>query len=159
MSGFYDFTVNTSKGEPKRLSDYRGQVLLVVNVASQCGLTPQYAGLQKLYEEYKDRGFVILGFPCNDFGGQEPGTMQEIEQFCSVNYGVTFPLFEKVRILGDGKHPLYQWLTTNAEPQGDVQWNFEKFLIGKNGSIAARFSPKVTPEDAELRQQIEKALK
>jgi glutathione peroxidase len=158
MSSVYDFTAATSKGQAKQLSDYEGQPILIVNLASECGLTPQYAGLQKLYEEYKDRGLHILGFPCNDFGGQEPGTIGEIEQFCSVNYGVTFELFDKVRILGDGKHPLYEWLTTQSEPPGDVQWNFEKFLIDRSGRIACRFSPKVTPEDEELRSAIEAVL-
>lgn len=158
MSTIYPITVTTSKGQAKSLSDYEGKPLLIVNLASQCGLTPQYAGLQKLYEEYKDRGLHVLGFPCNDFGGQEPGTIGEIEQFCSLNYGVTFELFDKVRILGDDKHPLYAWLTTHAEPQGDVQWNFEKFLIDRSGHIAKRFAPNVVPEDESLRGAIEGIL-
>ncbi len=159
MSSIYDITVTTAKGEPKELSAYKGTVLLIVNLASKCGFTPQYKGLQELYETYKGQGLHVLGFPCNDFGAQEPGTIEEIQQFCSVNYGVTFELFEKVNILGADKHPLYQWLTAHAEPQGDVQWNFEKFLIGKNGEAAGRYSSRVTPEDAGLRSDIEQALR
>ncbi|MFC0216703.1 glutathione peroxidase [Paenibacillus chartarius] len=158
MSRLYDLTVTTSKGQAKPLADYEGKPLLIVNLASECGLTPQYAGLQKLYETYQERGLHILGFPCNDFGGQEPGTIGEIEQFCSRNYGVTFELFDKVAILGEDKHPLYAYLTTHAEPAGDVSWNFEKFLIDRSGHIAGRFSPKVTPEDETLRSAIETVL-
>jgi glutathione peroxidase len=154
----YDISVTTAAGETKPLRAYEGNVLLIVNVASRCGFTKQYAGLEELYRTYKDRGFRILAFPCNDFGGQEPGTMEEIQQFCSVNYGVTFELFEKVRILGNDKHPLYAYLTSHAEPAGDVQWNFEKFLIGKDGTIAARYSSKVTPNDPELVAKVEKLL-
>lgn len=158
MSSLYDVSVTTSKGRTKSLADYAGKPLLIVNLASKCGLTPQYAGLQKLYEAYQDRGLHVLGFPCNDFGGQEPGTIEEVEQFCSVNYGVTFELFDKVAILGENKHPLYAWLTTHAEPHGDVQWNFEKFLIDLSGHIAGRFAPRVTPEDESLRSAIESVL-
>jgi glutathione peroxidase len=158
MNAIYEISVTTAKGQSKKLSDYKGEVLLIVNLASKCGFTPQYKGLQELYVTYKDQGLHILGFPCNDFGGQEPGSMEEIEKFCTLNYGVTFELFEKVDILGQDKHPLYQWLTTRAEPQGDVQWNFEKFLIGKDGQVVGRYSSKVTPEDSGLRADIEKAL-
>jgi glutathione peroxidase len=159
LSSIYDVSVTTAKGESTQLDSYKGSALLIVNLASKCGFTPQYKGLQELYEAYKDQGLLILGFPCNDFGGQEPGTMEEIQEFCSVNYGVNFPLFEKVNILGEDKHPLYQWLTTNSEPEGDVKWNFEKFLIGKQGQLISRYSSKVTPEDSELRADIEAALK
>lgn len=158
MSDLYDITAKTSKGQPKSFRAYEGRPLLIVNLASQCGFTPQYAGLQTLHETYKDRGLHVLGFPCNDFGGQEPGTIDEIEQFCSLNYGVTFELFDKVAILGDDKHPLYAWLTAHAEPQGDVQWNFEKFLIDRSGLVAGRFGSKVAPEDNELRSAIEEVL-
>ncbi|KIL39939.1 glutathione peroxidase [Gordoniibacillus kamchatkensis] len=158
MSALYDISAKTSKGQTQSLRVYEGKPLLIVNLASQCGFTPQYAGLQKLHETYKDRGLHVLGFPCNDFGGQEPGTIGEIEQFCSLNYGVTFELFDKVAILGDAKHPLYAWLTTHAEPQGDVQWNFEKFLIDRSGNVAGRFASKVEPESEELRSAIEAVL-
>ncbi|MCR8631797.1 glutathione peroxidase [Paenibacillus radicis (ex Xue et al. 2023)] len=158
MSSIYDISVQTADGGTKALNDFKGKVLLIVNVASKCGFTPQYAGLEKLNQQYKDQGLVILGVPCNDFGGQEPGTAEEIQQFCSMNYGVTFEVLAKVDILGDNKHPLYKLLTEQSEPQGDVKWNFEKFLIAKDGSIAGRFSSKVTPEDAELTNAIEKLL-
>ncbi|MFD0679781.1 MULTISPECIES: glutathione peroxidase [unclassified Paenibacillus] len=158
MSSIYDISVQTADGRTKALNDFKGKVLLIVNVASKCGFTPQYAGLEKLNQQYKDQGLVILGVPCNDFGGQEPGTAEEIQQFCSMNYGVTFQVVAKVDILGDNKHPLYKLLTEQSEPQGDVKWNFEKFLIAKDGSIAGRFSSKVTPEDAELTNAIEKLL-
>jgi glutathione peroxidase len=158
MSELYDITAITSKGKEISFRAYEGLPLLIVNLASKCGFTPQYAGLQKLYETYKDRGLHVLGFPCNDFGGQEPGTIEEIERFCSVNYGVTFELFDKVAILGENKHPLYAWLTAHAEPQGDVQWNFEKFLIDRSGSVAGRFGSRVAPEDGGLRAAIEAVL-
>jgi glutathione peroxidase len=158
MSSIYDISLPTASGGSKSLSDYKGKVLLIVNVASKCGFTPQYAGLEKLNQQLKDRGLVVLGVPCNDFGGQEPGTSEEIQQFCSLNYGVTFEVLGKVNILGDDKHPLYALLTEQAEPQGDVKWNFEKFLIAKDGTIAGRFSSKVAPEDAELTEAIEKEL-
>ncbi|WP_248925678.1 glutathione peroxidase [Paenibacillus hamazuiensis] len=154
----YDIEVKTAEGQPKSLWDFEGQVLLIVNVASKCGFTNQYEGLEQLYRTYKDRGFRILAFPCNDFGGQEPGTLEEIKEFCSLNYGVTFELFDKVRILGEDKHPLYAYLTEHAEPAGDVQWNFEKFLIGKDGAIAGRYSSKVTPDDEQLVKDITSLL-
>lgn len=158
MASIYDLEVQAADGTSRSLSDYKGKVLLIVNVASQCGFTPQYAGLEQLHRQWEDRGLVILGFPCNDFGAQEPGTIEEIQQFCSVNYGVTFEVMGKVAILGEDKHPLYRYLTENAEPQGDVKWNFEKFLISRDGEIAGRFSSKVAPEDNELKQSIETLL-
>jgi glutathione peroxidase len=154
----YEVKAADAKGQMRSLSEYKGEVLLIVNVASQCGFTPQYAGLEQLYRDYKDRGFRILAFPSNDFGAQEPGTIEEIQQFCSVNYGVTFDLFDKVHALGDNKHELYRYLTEHAEPTGDVKWNFEKFLIGKDGAIAGRFSSKVAPDDESLRSAIEREL-
>ncbi|MFE5317442.1 glutathione peroxidase [Paenibacillus sp. NPDC056579] len=158
MSSIYELSVQTADGASRSVSEYKGKVLLIVNVASKCGFTPQYAGLEKLNQQWKDRGLVILGFPCNDFGGQEPGTLEEIQQFCSLNYGVTFEVMDKVAILGEDKHPLYRYLTEHSEPQGDVKWNFEKFLISRDGDIAGRFSSKVAPEDEELQQAIEKLL-
>ncbi|WP_139492713.1 glutathione peroxidase [Brevibacillus dissolubilis] len=154
----YDITVTTAGGEQKTLAAYQGQVLLIVNLASECGFTPQYKGLEELNQKYRDKGLRVLGFPCNDFGGQEPGSIEEIQTFCSRNFGVTFDLFDKVEIKGDGKHPLYQFLTTHAEPAGDVAWNFEKFLISKDGSIAGRFNSRVEPTSQELTQAIEAAL-
>ena len=157
----YDADVQALDGSAADLSDYEGKALLIVNVASQCGLTPQYAGLQQLHEQYGDRGFAVLGFPCNQFGAQEPGTSDEIKTFCETNYGVTFPMFAKVEVNGDGRHPLYDQLTAveDAEGQaGDVQWNFEKFLISPDGEIVARFRPMVTPEDPALVGAIEAQL-
>jgi glutathione peroxidase len=155
---FYDIAVTTAAGEEKHLGAYKGNVLLIVNVASACGFTPQYEGLEKLYQQYKDQGLRILAFPSNDYGAQEPGTMEQIQEFCKVNYGVTFDLFQKVHAKGDEQHPLYAYLTANAEPTGDVAWNFEKFLIGQDGTILGRYGSRVTPQDAELTQAIEKAL-
>jgi glutathione peroxidase len=138
---------------------YQGKVLLIVNVASKCGLTPQYAGLERLYEEMHDQGFVIVGFPCNQFGGQEPGTNEEIKQFCSSKFNVTFPLFDKLDVNGDHRHPLYTELAGKSSPfPGDIKWNFNKFLIGKDGKIAKRFDSKVTPDSPEMTQAIEAAL-
>ncbi len=153
-----DIKVKTAEGHEKPVSDYRGSVLLVVNVASKCGLTPQYAGLEKLYETYKDQGLVVLGFPCNQFGGQEPGTMEEIQSFCSLNYGVSFPILSKIEVNGAGAAPLYAKLTT-VEPAGPITWNFEKFLVGKDGNVVTRFSPKTKPEDGAVVGAIEQALK
>jgi glutathione peroxidase len=153
-----NISVISASGETRLLSEYAGKVLLIVNVASQCGFTRQYAGLEELYVAYRDRGLRILAFPCNDFGGQEPGSMEEIQQFCIVNYGVTFELFQKVQILGEGKHPLYTYLTEHAVPAGDVQWNFEKFLISKDGRIEGRFGSRVEPQDPELVRAIERLL-
>lgn len=154
----FELELQNADGSPETLRDYKGNVLLIVNVASQCGLTPQYKGLEELYRAYHDRGFFVLAFPSNDFGGQEPGTMDEIQQFCSLNYDVTFPIYHKLKTLGEDKHPLYSWLTEHAEPNGDIQWNFEKFLISREGEILARFGPRVTPNDPEVIQAIEEAL-
>ncbi len=154
----YDLSVKTMDGETKNLSDYKGKVLLIVNVASKCGYTPQYEGLQTIYEKYQDRGFEILAFPCNDFGEQEPGTNDDIRTFCETKYNVTFPLFDKITVLGNGKNPLYERLTENSEPPGDIGWNFEKFLIDKNGDIVSRYKSKVKPESEEITGVIESEL-
>jgi glutathione peroxidase len=157
----YDVSVNTLAGAPASLGDHAGHTLLIVNVASKCGLTPQYAALESLYERYADKGFEVLGFPCNQFGGQEPGTPEEIQEFCSVNYGVSFPLFEKIDVNGPNRHPLYQELTKTADAgghSGDIRWNFEKFLIGPDGSIVARYAPQTTPDDPALVADIEANL-
>ncbi|WP_117000625.1 glutathione peroxidase [Desertimonas flava] len=156
----YEHPVNTLAGEPSSLAQFEGQPFLVVNVASKCGLTPQYTGLESLHEQYHDRGFNVVGFPCNQFGGQEPGTAEEIQTFCSTTYGVTFPMFEKVDVNGDDRHPIYAELTETADAEGhsgDIRWNFEKFLVGRDGSVT-RFSPMVTPEDPALVAAIEAAL-
>jgi glutathione peroxidase len=148
-------------GKPESLSDYAGRVVLAVNVASKCGFTPQYAGLEALYERYSDRGFAVLGFPCNQFFRQEPGTDEQIQEFCSVNYGVTFPLFAKLDVKGAGQHPLYSILSEfpdDAGKAGNVAWNFEKFLIGRDGRVVRRFRSKVTPEDPTLVEAIEALL-
>ncbi|MEI8122715.1 MAG: glutathione peroxidase [bacterium] len=161
MNSIYDFKVNQIDGVPVTLAAYKGKVMLVVNVASRCGFTGQYAGLQKLYETYKDRGLVVLGFPANDFLGQEPGTNPEIAQFCSLKYHVTFPMFEKIEVTGRNQHPLYHYLTdktTNPEFSGKVTWNFNKFLIGREGHILARFGSRVSPDDKDLKTAIEKAV-
>jgi glutathione peroxidase len=157
----YNAPVTLLDGSEASLHDFEGQVLLVVNVASKCGLTPQYAGLEALQKKYADQGFTVLGFPCNQFAGQEPGTAEEIATFCSATYGVTFPIFEKVEVNGPGRHPLYEELTTVADSEGvagDVKWNFEKFLISKDGSIRARIRPQTTPEDPIVIESIEAAL-
>lgn len=154
----YDLSVKTMDGEVKKLSDYKDKVLLIVNVASKCGYTSQYEGLESVYEKYKDRGFEILAFPCNDFGEQEPGTNDEIRTFCETKYNVTFTLFDKLKVLGNDKDPLYERLTLNSDPAGDVSWNFEKFVISKNGDITARFKSKVKPESDELLSVIESEL-
>jgi glutathione peroxidase len=147
-------------GSPASLADFDGQALLVVNVASKCGFTPQYAGLEVLYERYRDRGLVVLGFPSNQFGAQEPGTAEEIADFCSATYGVTFPMTEKIEVNGPDRHPIYEELTKVADAEGadgDIRWNFEKFLVAPDGSVT-RFSPMVTPEDPALVSAIEAAL-
>lgn len=161
MTTLHDFTLPAIDGQDRSLKDLEGQVALVVNVASRCGLTPQYEGLQRLHDEYGSRGLAVLGFPCNQFKGQEPGTEAEIQAFCSSTYGVTFPLFAKVEVNGRGRHPLFAWLTsqsTEPEGPGDVQWNFGKFLVGKDGAVRARFEPTVAPDDAALVAAIERAL-
>jgi glutathione peroxidase len=160
-SNVLDFTLNSIDGKPAPLSQYQGKVVLIVNVASRCGYTPQYEGLEKVYEKYKDKGFVILGFPANNFGGQEPGTNEEIKTFCSSKYSVKFPLYSKISVKGDDIHPLYRFLTdkqANPATGGDIKWNFTKFLVGKDGKVIARFEPAVTPESAEVAAAIEKAL-
>jgi glutathione peroxidase len=157
----YDAPVRTLEGGPADLSDYAGKALLIVNVASQCGLTPQYTGLQELHERYGSKGFEVLGFPCNQFGAQEPGTSDEIAQFCETNYGVSFPLFEKIEVNGEGRHPLYQELTAVPDADGeagDIQWNFEKFLVSPDGNNIRRFRPMTTPEDPVLVEAIEESL-
>jgi len=157
----HDLPVNTLTGQPGSLGDLAGSKLLVVNVASKCGLTPQYAGLERLHERYAGRGFAVVGFPCNQFGGQEPGTAAEIGEFCSTTYGVTFPMFEKVEVNGPGRHPVYTELTAVPDASGeagDVQWNFEKFLVGPDGRVLARFRPQTTPEDPALVAAIEANL-
>jgi glutathione peroxidase len=162
MAGsIYDFSMKTIEGAPKSLADYRGKALLIVNVASQCGLTPQYRGLEELHESYKAKGLAVLGFPANEFGAQEPGTNEEIQQFCSTRYAVKFDMFAKVKVKGAGIDPLFEYLTgerTNPGFSGEIKWNFNKFLVGKDGRVLARFEPKVEPTSAEVRQAIEKAL-
>lgn len=148
----YDFSVKTIRGETVSMAEYRGKVLLIVNVASQCGFTPQYKGLQELYEKYKDRGLVVLGFPCNQFGAQEPGTETEIAQFCETNYGVTFPMFAKIDVSGENAHPLYQFLCKEAPGilgTKAIKWNFTKFLVDREGNVIDRFASTDTPEDLE----------
>ncbi len=148
--------MKTIDGQPAPLKQYEGKVVLIVNVASRCGYTPQYAGLEQLYRKYKDRGFVIIGVPANNFGGQEPGSDSEIKEFCKRNYDVTFPMMSKVSVKGSDMTPLYQFLTSSAG--GDVKWNFTKFLVGKDGKVIQRFEPGVKPDAPELIAAIEKAL-
>ena len=155
MTNVYALTANTIDGASQPLSTYKGKVSLIVNVASQCGFTPQYAGLEKLYEEFKGKGFTILAFPSNDFGGQEPAPEAEIKKFCSLKYNVTFPMFAKVKTKGEGQSPVYKVLGEKGEPQ----WNFHKYLVGKDGTVKAAFSSKVTPDSPELKTAIEAALK
>lgn len=155
-----DISFKTADGKDASLKDYAGKVILVVNVASKCGNTPQYAGLEELYKKYGDQGLVILGFPCNDFAGQEPGTIAEIQQFCSSKYAVTFPIMDKLHVKGAEQAPLYAALTgADAKYPGDVKWNFGKFLIGKNGEVIARFEPKTQPADPTVIEAVETALK
>ncbi len=152
--------IHTLQGAETSLSAFDGKAILAVNVASKCGLTPQYTGLEALQEKYSDKGFTVVGFPCNQFGGQEPGTAEEIETFCSTTYGVTFPMMEKIDVNGDSRHPIYAELTSVADAEGhsgDIRWNFEKFLIAPDGSIT-RFSPMVTPDDPTLVSAIESSL-
>ena len=157
----YDVPINALDGSPADLHDHEGKAILLVNVASKCGLTPQYTGLEELHERFADRGFTVIGVPCNQFMGQEPGTAEEIATFCSSSYGVTFPLTEKVEVNGEGRHPLYQQLVDVADPEGhtgDIRWNFEKFLIAPGGEVVARFNPAVEPTSDEVVGQVEKAL-
>ncbi|MEV0898078.1 glutathione peroxidase [Actinoplanes sp. NPDC049802] len=151
----FDVSIGALTGGATELDRYRGSVVLVVNVASRCGLTPQYSALQKLHETYRDRGLTLIGVPCNQFGDQEPGTAEQIEEFCRTDYGVTFPLTEKVEVNGPGRHPLYRELIGDGE---DVQWNFEKFVVAPDGTVAARFAPGTAPDDGELIATIEKLL-
>jgi glutathione peroxidase len=156
-NSIHEFTMNSIDGKPTSLKSWQGKVVLVVNVASQCGYTPQYTGLEALYQKYKDKGLVIVGVPANNFGGQEPGTDEEIKTFCSRKYSVTFPMMSKVSVKGADMTPLYQYLTTAKG--GDVKWNFTKFLVGKDGKVVERFESKVAPESPELTAAIEAALK
>lgn len=161
MKNVYEFSVKKIDGTATTLAEYKGKVLLIVNVASRCGFTGQYAGLEKIFETYKDRGLVVLGFPANDFLKQEPGSNKEIAEFCSTKFHVTFPMFEKIVVTGDDCHPLYRYLTekaTDPEFSGKITWNFNKFLIGRDGQILARFGSRTTPEDKELLTVLEKAL-
>lgn len=153
-----DIEVKTIQGESKSLGDYQGNVLLIVNVASYCGYTSQYRGLQALHQQFQEQGFRVLGFPCNDFGAQEPGTNEEIQNFCTSNYKVAFELFDKVHAKGKNQHPLYARLTQAIEPKTDIAWNFEKFLINREGKVVARYKSSVTPSSSELIQAIENAL-
>lgn len=161
MTDIYDIEVSRITGEPVRLGDYKGKTLLIVNTASKCGFTGQYEGLQQLYDTYKERGFVVLGFPSNDFLGQEPGSNEEIAAFCSMNYGVTFPMFAKMAVKGKDQHPLYAFLTspdTNPEFAGKISWNFNKFLVSGEGKVINRFGSRTRPDDKELITAIEEAL-
>ncbi len=178
MTALAEIPLKTIRGADASLGDYAGKVLLVVNTASKCGLTPQYEGLEALYRTYREQGLVVLGFPANDFAGQEPGTSEEIESFCTTNFGVDFPMFEKLVATGPGKHPLYAALTEAApkaqndggfrerlkgygmtpNPEPELLWNFEKFLVGRDGNVAARFSPDTAPDDPALIAAIEQAL-
>lgn len=155
-STVHEFTLNTISGQPAPLSAYKGKALLIVNVASKCGFTPQYEGLQALHDKYKDRGLVVIGVPANNFGGQEPGTNEDIATFCKRNYGVSFPMMSKVSVKGEDKVPLYTYLTSNTG--GEVKWNFTKFLVGKDGKVISRFESNVKPDAPELTAAVEKAL-
>ncbi|MCB1059914.1 MAG: glutathione peroxidase [Calditrichaeota bacterium] len=148
----------TNSGDTTSLAAYKGDVVMIVNTASLCGNTPQYAGLEKLYATYKDRGFTILAFPANDFGKQEPGTNDEIKEFCTSTYGVTFPLMSKITVLGDSKHPLYKYLVEHSDPPAEIEWNFTKFLVDRDGKMAARFFNKTQPEDSTVTSKIEELL-
>ncbi|MGP4000144.1 glutathione peroxidase [Streptomyces sp. 8N706] len=157
----YDIPLRTLAGDPTSLSDHKGRALLLVNVASKCGLTPQYEGLEELQQRYADRGFTVLGFPCNQFGGQEPGTAEDIRTFCSTTYGTSFPLFEKLEVNGENRHPLYAELTRSADASGeagDIQWNFEKFLVSPAGEVVGRFRPRTEPGAEEIVTAIEANL-
>jgi glutathione peroxidase len=159
MSGtVYGFTMKMNDGSEKSLADYKGKVLLLVNTASECGFTPQYQGLEELYERYKERGFEVLAFPANNFGSQEPGTDAQIKSFCSTKYHVTFPLFAKSDVKGPGINPLYKFLTAEAGFDGDITWNFNKFLVDRQGKVVARFDSKVTPLSKELTSKVEELL-
>ncbi len=161
MAKFHDFTATTIEGNEKSLGDFKGKTLLVVNVASQCGLTPQYKGLEELHRKYKGRGFAVLGFPCNQFAGQEPGSDEEIKTFCETRFDVSFPLFSKVDVNGEDRHPVYEFLTaqeTQPDGPGDIKWNFAKFIVDKQGNVVARFDPATEPTSKDLTTAIEEAL-
>lgn len=171
-SSIQEIQVKTINGKATKLGDFRGKALLIVNVASKCGLTPQYDGLEKLYEKYREQGLEVLGFPANEFGAQEPGSNEEIAEFCRTNFGVKFPMFEKIVVKGPGQHPLYKELTTakptpktkpgskiTPKPTGEISWNFEKFLVDRNGLVIDRFAPDIAPEDPMIVKAIETALK
>ena len=154
-----DRTMTRLDGSEESLAGYKGKVVMLVNVASKCGLTPQYKGLQAIYDQYRDKGFEILGFPANDFMGQEPGTNEEIAEFCELNYGVSFPLFSKISVKGDEMHPLYQEITAMPDPiGGDILWNFQKYLVNKQGEVVQKIGPRTTPEDPEVTGAIEALL-
>jgi len=159
-TSIYDFELDSLSGDEISLSEFEGNVLLIVNTASECGYTPQYKELQELYETYNEEGFYVLGFPANNFGGQEPGSDEEIAQFCELNYGVTFPMFSKISVKGDDQHPLYDYLTQVDNPDftGEIGWNFEKFLVDRNGNIIRRFKSNVTPMGDELTKSLEDIL-
>ena len=158
MSNIYQFEAELLEGETKALADYKGKVMLIVNTASKCGFTPQFTGLEKLYQQYKDQGFLVLGFPCNQFGGQDPGSNEQIGVFCQKNYGVDFPMFAKVDVKGSEAHALFRYLTNNSKGVlgNGIKWNFTKFLIGKDGTVLHRYAPTTKPE--ALQEDIEKAL-
>ncbi|SDI49091.1 glutathione peroxidase [Natribacillus halophilus] len=157
-SGLFRMNVKKANGEEISLGDYQGNVLLIVNVASECGFTPQYEQLEDIYEEYRDRGFEVLAFPSNDFGGQEPGSNEDIAAFCEENYGVEFEVFDKVHARGQAQHPLYQWLLDKSNPGGQIDWNFEKFIISRNGEILGSFKSATRPDDPQIKQMIERGL-
>jgi len=161
MPTLHDFTLTDIDGREQSLADYKDKVVLVVNVASKCGLTPQYDGLKRLFYEFRHEGFEVLGFPCNQFMGQEPGTESEIKDFCTIQFGIDFPLFSKIEVNGEGRDPLYAWLcASEAGPAegGDVKWNFEKFLVGKDGVVLARFAPQVEPCAQDVKDAVKRAL-
>ena len=161
MANLYDFSATTIDGREQSLREYAGKVALVVNVASQCGLTPQYGGLEELYGGFKDRGLVVLGFPCNQFGGQEPGTAEEISTFCATNYGITFPIMEKIDVNGPDRHEVYKALTPIKDAsghEGDIRWNFEKFVVSADGTKVTRFAPKTKPDDPTVIAAVEASL-
>lgn len=159
-ASLYDFTLPSLEGKPMPIADFKGKVILMVNVASRCGYTPQYKALESVYEKYKDQGFVILGFPANNFGAQEPGTNEEIRTFCSRTYNVSFPMFSKVSVKGNDETPVYNYLTKSPKPEiaGEIKWNFTKFLVDRNGNVVHRFEPAVTPDSPEVITAIEKLL-
>jgi glutathione peroxidase len=154
----YSFTMKTIDGNDKKLSDYKGKVLMIVNVASKCGHTPQYQGLESIYEKYKNQGFMILGFPANNFFSQEPGSNEEIKTFCSLNYGVTFDMFSKISVKGDDQHALYHYLTEESPVPGAVKWNFQKYLVDRKGNVVDKFSPGTEPTEKEVLNEIEKLV-